>query len=61
MVQITVLKMTLEKESPWYTPVFRGIGWDVQSVGRLHHLPPKFGHILVAVITFSPFLLCRYF
>ena len=31
MVHITVLKMTSEKGSPWYTPVFRGIDWDVQS------------------------------
>ena len=29
MVHITVLKMTPEMGSPWYT-VFRGIGWDVQ-------------------------------
>ena len=29
--------------------------------GRLEHLPPKFEHIFVAVITFPPFLLCRYF
>ena len=27
----------------------------------LDHLLPKFEHIFVAVITFSPFLLCRYF
>ena len=29
--------------------------------GGLDHLLPKFEHIFVAVITFSPFLLCRYF
>ena len=29
--------------------------------GGLHHLLPKFEHIFVAVITFSPFLLFRYF
>ena len=29
--------------------------------GGLSHLPPKFEHIFVAVITFPPFLLCRYF
>ena len=23
--------MTPEKRSPWYTPVFRGIDWDVQT------------------------------
>ena len=28
--------------------------------GGLDHLPPKFEHIFVAVITFSHFLLCRY-
>ena len=34
----------------------------VQSFpGRLHHLPPKFEHIFEDVITFFPFLLCRYF
>ncbi len=33
MVHITVLKMTSEKGSPWYTLVFRGIGCDVQSGG----------------------------
>ena len=27
--------------------------------GGLSHLPPKFEHIFVAVITFSPILLCR--
>ena len=27
----------------------------------LDHLLPKFEHIFVAVITFTPFLLCRYF
>ena len=29
--------------------------------GGLDHLLPKFEHIFVAVITFPPFLLCRYF
>ena len=29
--------------------------------GGLDHLLPKFEHIFVAVITFFPFLLCRYF
>ena len=29
--------------------------------GGLEHLPPKFEHIFIAVITFPPFLLCRYF
>ena len=29
-------------------------------VGGLY-LPPKFEHIFVAVITFPPFLLCKYF
>ena len=29
--------------------------------GGLSHFPPKFEHIFVAVITFFPFLLCRYF
>ncbi len=29
--------------------------------GGLDHLLPKFEHIFVAVITFSPFFLCRYF
>ena len=29
--------------------------------GGLDHLTPKFEHIFVAVITFFPFLLCRYF
>ena len=29
--------------------------------GVLYLKPPKFEHIFVAVITFSPFLLCRYF
>ena len=29
--------------------------------GRLHLKPPKFEHIFVAVITFSPFLVCKYF
>ena len=29
--------------------------------GGLDHLPPKFEHIFVAVITFLHFLLCRYF
>ena len=29
--------------------------------GGLDHLLPKFEHIFVAAITFSPFLLCRYF
>ncbi len=29
--------------------------------GGLDHLPPKFEHIFVAVITFLPFLPCRYF
>ena len=28
-------------------------------LGALDHLLPKFEHIFVAVITFSPFLLCR--
>ena len=29
--------------------------------GGLHLKPPKFEQIFVAVITFSPFLLCKYF
>ena len=29
--------------------------------GGLDHLPPKFEHIFVAIITFFSFLLCRYF
>ena len=29
--------------------------------GGLHLKPPKFEHIFVAVITFPPFLLCKYF
>ena len=29
--------------------------------GGLDLKPPKFEHIFVAVITFFPFLLCRYF
>ena len=29
--------------------------------GGLDHLPPKFEHIFVAVITSPPFFLCRYF
>ena len=29
--------------------------------GELHMKSPKFEHIVVAVITFFPFLLCRYF
>ena len=29
--------------------------------GGLYYLPTKLEHIFVAVITFSPFLLCRYF
>ena len=33
---------------------------DHQQWG-LDHLLPKFEHIFVAVITFTPFLLCRYF
>ena len=32
-----------------------------QAEGGLHPKPPKFEHIFVAVITFPPFLLCRYF
>ena len=31
------------------------------SPGGHAHLQPKFEHIFVAVITFPPFLLCRYF
>ena len=33
----------------------------LRSEGGLSHLPPKFEHIFVAVITSPPFLLCRYF
>ena len=32
-----------------------------RGLGGLSHLPPKFEHIFVAVITSPPFLLCRYF
>ena len=37
--------------------------WDrlLQCLGGLYLKPPKFEHIFVAVITFFPFLLCRYF
>ena len=28
--------------------------------GGLSHLPPKFEHMIVAVITFPPFLLYKY-
>ena len=31
------------------------------KMGGLHLKPPKFEHIFVAVITFSPFLLYKYF
>ena len=34
--------------------------WNITR-GGLYHLLQKFEHIFVAVITFSPFLLCRYF
>ena len=30
-------------------------------MGGLHHLPPKFEKIFVTIITFSSFVLCRYF
>ena len=35
--------------------------YKMQEKGGLSHLPPKFEHIFVAVITFSPFVLCRHF
>ena len=36
------------------------VSW-IFNKGGLDHLLPKFEHIFVAAITFSPFLLCRYF
>ena len=33
----------------------------LQVLGGLHLKPPIFEHIFVAVITFFPFLLCKYF
>ena len=33
----------------------------MRHVGGPHLKPPKFEHIFVAVITFFPFLLCKYF
>ena len=46
-----------------------GVSWKIgdeiveerRVKGVLSHSPPKFEHIFVAVITFHPFLLCRYF
>ena len=35
-------------------------GWHFLGGGR-HLKPPKIEHIFVAVITFAPFLLCKYF
>ena len=35
--------------------------YGIEKKGGLDHLLPKFEHIFVAVITFSPLLLCRYF
>ena len=37
--------------------------WGGEGGGRggLYLKPPKFEHIFVAIITFFPFLLCRYF
>ena len=35
------------------------LGWF--KMGGLDHLLPKFENIFVSVITFPPFLLCRYF
>ena len=37
------------------------VGNGVVPPGGLYHLPPKFEHIFVAVITFTPILLWRYF
>ena len=42
MVHIIVLKMTPEKGSLWYTPVFIGIGWDVQSGERTRACKPQY-------------------
>ena len=38
-----------------------GRGGGGEDKGELYHLLPKFEHIFVAVITFPPFLLCRFF
>ena len=40
-----------------------GLTSDVHHTGEggRYHLLTKFEHIFVTVITFSPFLLCRYF
>ena len=43
----------------WY--IFNTLIWDLLLNAGLHPKPPKFEHIFVAVITFSPFLLCKYF
>ena len=45
------------------TAAMHGQAWDgvKHGMGGLDHLLPKFEHIFVASITFSPFLLCRYF
>ena len=42
MAHITVLKLTPEKGSPWYTPVLRGIGWDVQSGEVMRACKPQY-------------------
>ena len=52
-------------ESAVYVRRHRGVdtgaAYVVELKGDLHLKPPKFEHIFVAVITFSPFLLCKYF
>ena len=35
--------------------------WETNYLRGLHLKPPKFEHIFVALITFFPFLLCKYF
>ena len=54
------------KQDRWFKSQY----WGVKNIeyyihilieGLLHLKPPKFEHIFVAVITFSPFLLCKYF
>ena len=37
----------------------RSLGALLWVKGGLSHRPPKFEHIFVIVITFSPFLLCK--
>ena len=61
--EATITKIEISASEKFADPVHAGapILLCKQFKGGLHLKPSKFEHIFVAVITFFPFLLCKYF